>query len=600
MKRDLTSSSHAVWFVIRRMFFVFTLTLPVVFTGTGLYAAKSLMLVSHDNGTGPFPEDVLTDGAHGVGVSANGKVFTWYGLTSLYAPTLNFTDVPNGGNVSWSVFTYNTETQELLPANIDENGNAVAGTRPTISADGRYVAFINKNNVRIYLRDMVSGVTTWINPAFGGGDANGQCYRPLVSADGNLVAYASIATNLVASDANGSGADVFIYNRTTGQTTLGMLNSAGQQFNPGWTVDTEYDLSADGRYLFFSTTAAGVHPDTPAAFATVYRRNLSTGTVDLVSRDAAGNVASGTFTAPRSSYDGDAVAMRGQSVGVLGTPMIAGLSHNFFENYAKNLSTGMVWRVTATTDSSLVNSLLYGSFDISGDGSKVIFGHAATNLDPNKDNTNRPDIFLAEYDGDTEATVTWISKGPSGENISGDSLMPVYAKQADVVAFVQDDWEALMGVSETNNYSQLIAYGEFDGGGSSGTTYGDWSAGFDFMGGDSSEAGDPDGDGESNLLEFIFNTDPTSAGERPQAVPMVIDDGGMDYPGVEVIEIENPTGVTVTMEAATDPGFSSLINVVELPVIDLGNGTVEHIFRVESTLDATAAVFFRLTAKAGI
>ncbi len=385
-----------------------------------------------------------SDSVLGSAISADGNVFAWYDLSG--------------------IFTHNIQTEETLTVNIDENGNSVGATRPNLSADGRYVTFLGTDLRRVYLRDTVSETTTWVNPGTDALGPNANCFRPLISADGNLVAYGCLATNLVENDSNGT-ADVFIYNHTAGTTTLGMLNSAGEQFSPTLGFETEYDLSADGRYLFFSTTAAGVHGDTPAAFFTLYRRNLATGEVELVSRAESGAVASGSFATPKASYDGNAFTTSGSNVEVFGGDgIIPGFSHSNAEIYVVNLSTNTVWRASATADGLPMNSGIGGGFDISGDGASVAFSHRATNIDPTKVDVNLEDVFLAVYDGDAAATVTRLSLAPDGSELALTSRSPVFAKQADVFAYIERDADTLLGTN-TGFSEGLIAYGEFSGGG---------------------------------------------------------------------------------------------------------------------------------------
>jgi Tol biopolymer transport system component len=85
---------------------------------------------------------------------------------------------------------------------------------PSMSADGRYVAFVSfaDNLVAggasgygdIFLRDTCAGApagcvpaTTLISVAAGGAFANGESESPSISASGRYVVFSSLATNLV-------------------------------------------------------------------------------------------------------------------------------------------------------------------------------------------------------------------------------------------------------------------------------------------------------------------------------------------------------------------------------------------------------------------
>lgn len=87
---------------------------------------------------------------------------------------------------------------------------------PVISADGRYVAFqsgasnlaagdTNGTGSDVFLHDLATGTTILVSA---GGNLNS--YSPSISADGRYVSYYSFASNLVASDTNGTTADIFV------------------------------------------------------------------------------------------------------------------------------------------------------------------------------------------------------------------------------------------------------------------------------------------------------------------------------------------------------------------------------------------------------
>lgn len=91
---------------------------------------------------------------------------------------------------------------------------------PTISDDGRYVAFASPRDDlvmgttgqthRVYVRDMLVGCTYLVSSAFGGGDPDHESYRPTISGDGRWIVFESRATNLTdSSDLNGRE-DVFL------------------------------------------------------------------------------------------------------------------------------------------------------------------------------------------------------------------------------------------------------------------------------------------------------------------------------------------------------------------------------------------------------
>src|SRR5439155_27386390 len=118
-------------------------------------------------------------------------------------------------------------------ASRNSQGHPANGTSavPTISGDGRYIAFasdasdlgagsVNGNNVvTIFLLDRLTGETTRASQSNSGALPNGDCDYPVISADGRFVAFESEASNLVPGDTN-QASDVFVYDRVTSQLEL--------------------------------------------------------------------------------------------------------------------------------------------------------------------------------------------------------------------------------------------------------------------------------------------------------------------------------------------------------------------------------------------
>ena len=97
---------------------------------------------------------------------------------------------------------------------------ASGGSNPTLSADGRYVAFISfdSNDVtNILVRDMHTGTTERVSVDSSGNPGNDFTFWPSISADGRYVAFGSRASNLVENDTNNTF-DVFVHDRQTGTT----------------------------------------------------------------------------------------------------------------------------------------------------------------------------------------------------------------------------------------------------------------------------------------------------------------------------------------------------------------------------------------------
>ncbi len=99
-----------------------------------------------------------------------------------------------------------------------DRGNSLS-LYPSISADGRFVAFESKatnlvpgdtnNSSDIFVRDTLANTTTRVSVDSAGNSGNTASLNPSISADGRFVAFDSSANNLVPGDTNNSS-DIFV------------------------------------------------------------------------------------------------------------------------------------------------------------------------------------------------------------------------------------------------------------------------------------------------------------------------------------------------------------------------------------------------------
>src|SRR5262249_40140685 len=119
------------------------------------------------------------------------------------------------------------------------SGNYAASS---ISPDGRYVAFASaatnllppgedtNHSAAVFVPDPLDGTTTRVSVASNGAEGLGDSWNPKISADGRFVFFSSSAAELVEGDTNG-WYDIFMYDRDLRQTTLISLDSSGNQAN---------------------------------------------------------------------------------------------------------------------------------------------------------------------------------------------------------------------------------------------------------------------------------------------------------------------------------------------------------------------------------
>jgi Tol biopolymer transport system component len=136
-------------------------------------------------------------------------------------------------------------------------------THPSISADGRYVAFESDASnlvsgetngiVDVFVHDRQSGQTTRVSVASDGTQGNSGSYygsyNPSISADGRYVAFHSHASNLVSGDTNGI-ADIFVHEKVTNYTISGNAGVDGATLSYTDFSAKTATSAADGSYSF--------------------------------------------------------------------------------------------------------------------------------------------------------------------------------------------------------------------------------------------------------------------------------------------------------------------------------------------------------------
>jgi Tol biopolymer transport system component len=197
-------------------------------------------------------ESQITDISYSkVQLSANARYLAFQAYT---------TKVVNGRNTSiHEIFVHDRQTDETKRVSVDSNGNQAdkGGSNPTISADGRYVAFESyatnlvdedTNGIRdIFVHDRQTGETKRVSVDSNGNQGNDYSSYPTLSADGRYVAFISQANNLVSNDIN-ELSDIFIHDIQTNKTELVNVYSG---CNRGFDSYQNLSFSSNGRYLGF-------------------------------------------------------------------------------------------------------------------------------------------------------------------------------------------------------------------------------------------------------------------------------------------------------------------------------------------------------------
>ncbi len=386
--------------------------LALIVGGTGW--AQVTQRVSLDSAGAQGNDHSFMAQAIASGVSADGRyVVFWSVATNL---------VPGDTNGAWDIFITDRQNGTTERMSVDSNG--IQGNHnslnPSISADGRYVAFEShasnlvpddtNSDWDVFVHDTITGQTTRISVDSNGNQANGDSYAPSLSSDGRYVTFFSSAPDLVAGDTNGA-LDVFVRDRQNGTTERVSVDSSGAQGDG----DSNYaSISGDGRYVAFESWATNLVPADTDGTLDVFVRDRQNGTTERVSVDSSGAQGDGGSNRTSISGDGRYVAFESSA-----TNLVPADTNGALDVFVRD-------RQNATTERMSVDSSgAQGDGDshhasISGDGRHVAFESWATNLVP-ADTDGTLDVFVRDRQNATTERMSVDSGGTQGNGGESDS-----------------------------------------------------------------------------------------------------------------------------------------------------------------------------------
>jgi hypothetical protein len=289
-----------------------------------------------------------------------------------------------------------------------------------ISANGRYVAFSSlatnlvlgdANGVRdVFLYDNETKVTTRVSVDSNGAEENATS-SPLassISADGRYIVFSSLASNIVLGDTNGVS-DVFLHDMQTGETKLVSVNSDGVQ---GDDSSGYSSISANGRYVAFSSYAGNLVSGGGNRRLQVYRHDMFTGLNVSVSVDVNGTWGNDTSFSRSISADGRYIAFSSYA-----SNLVSGDTNLAMDAFVHDTQTGITTRVSVDSYGIQANSASDDIMQISGNGRYVMFGSLASNLVLN-DTNEVNDVFLHDMQTGTTTRVSVDSNGIQGNSHS--------------------------------------------------------------------------------------------------------------------------------------------------------------------------------------
>ncbi len=343
-----------------------------------------------------------------------------------------------------------TETKIFTETNIDRlsvnsQGNEANNfsINPSISADGRYIAFESSasnlvvgdiNNLPdIFIADRLSKTTNIVSVNSFGEGGNLSSFNPSVSGDGRFVVFESNATNLVEGDSN-NATDIFLRDILTATTTRVSVDSFGDGGNA---ASVNPSISADGRFIVFESDATNLVAGDTNNVRDIFLRDALTGTTTQISTNSLGNTGNLSSFNPVISADGRSIAFDSFAAN-----LVEGDTNNTRDIFVSDRETGIVSLVSGNS-SSITPS-------ISANGRFIAFDSSATNLISGDTNGAR-DIFV----GDLQAgTTTRISVDALGNEATRSSFKPAISGDGRFVAF--DSFDPLLVPGDSNGTNDIF------------------------------------------------------------------------------------------------------------------------------------------------
>ena len=295
---------------------------------------------------------------------------------------------------------------------------SIGGIFPAISADGRFIVFSSlasalpgghpSVHLDLYLHDRMTGQTERVSVSSAGTSANSDTVFASLSADGRYVAFSSTATNLAPGDTDDDN-DVYVRDRQLGTTTLVSVSSAGVKGDSGGWLPT---FSADGRFVSFNSESTNLVP------------NDTNGQVDLFVRDLLSNqttrVSVGTGGTQANSDSNSLGALSADGRFALfdsdASNLVVGDTNGLRDVFVHDRQTGQTTRVSVSSTGAQADGDS-GASTLSADGRYVLLGSSATNLVPG-DTNGLPDVFVHDRQTGQTVRVNVASDGTQANAVS--------------------------------------------------------------------------------------------------------------------------------------------------------------------------------------
>ncbi len=312
----------------------------------------------------------------------------------------------------------------------------------SVSGDGRYTTFYSSasnlvsgdTNGRndVFVRDSTAGTTSLVSVSSTGVQSNASSIDPAMSYDGRYVVFVSNATNLVSGVTDGN-LHIYLHDMGTGSTSV-VDTAAGGTLGNG---QSDYpDVSADGRFVVFQSTASNLVSGSSGGRSQIYAKDTSTGSIDELSVGSGGSEGNDSSMTPRISCDGGVVAFQSRA-----SNLVSGDTNGYSDVFVDSLG----WSGNNLADVTLSGNSTSQNPDVSCNGNVIVYDTNANNIVAGLPSGSQS---VLEYNRLSSST-SIASANSSGAAATGISLMPSVSDDGRYVAFLSN---ATTGLDATRSY----------------------------------------------------------------------------------------------------------------------------------------------------
>ncbi|MDP2836974.1 MAG: Ig-like domain-containing protein [Methanobacteriaceae archaeon] len=351
---------------------------------------------------------------------------------------------------------YNTT---LVSNSSSSSGGNHESTVPSMSADGNLIVYSSTstnlipNKVttyyeNIFLYNKSSGKTSLVTKGRNGNGGNRDSYSPCISGDGTIVAFASCASDLMPGRVINNTANIYTYNITSGITELVTEGPGGAGVNGNCGHPS---VNYDGTVITYESLATNIDTNKKSKDYDIFVYDSISGENKLISIKDSG-MGSNDCTSPIISFNGNLITYF-VSYGKIGENLTTYGNIALYNN--KNNETYLVSYGAMQNGGNKPSDYPR----ISAFGNVIVFASFATDMIYGTLTNTNENIFIYDIYADS---FTLISKGASGNGGNGYSSRPSINADGTIITFYSTATDLIPGLT-TNGKENIFVYDVFTG-----------------------------------------------------------------------------------------------------------------------------------------